>query len=79
MGQHFYIGPENFRSRSVHQITKRGTMSGPNFKYLYAPVPPTVTDIFLSNFRDVLSSPICTTYRPFFILLTRGQREVKAS
>ena len=54
--------------RSDHQVTKSGTMSGPNFNYLYAPVPPTVSDHFLSNFQDMLSLPSCTTYRPFFFV-----------
>ena len=42
-------------------------MSCPNLNYLYAVVPPTVSDLFLSNFQDVLSLPSCTTYRPFFL------------
>ena len=61
---------------SGHQVTKGGTISGSNFDYIYAPVPPPVSNRFLSNFQGVLSSPSCTTYRPFFILLTWGQREV---
>ena len=68
MGQHFYTCPKIIGSgdlRSGHQATKIGTMSGPNFNFLYSPVPPTVSDRFLSNFHGVLSSPSCTTYRPF--------------
>ena len=53
--------------RPGQQVAKRGTMSGPNFNYLYAPVPLTVSDRFLSNFQDVLSSPSCTTYRSVFL------------
>ena len=45
MGQHFthvlkMLGPADLRSRD--QVTKRGTMLGPNFNYLYAPVTHTV-------------------------------------
>ena len=47
---------------------KRGKLSGPNFNLVYAPVPPTVSDRFLSNAQGVLSSPSCTTYRPFFYI-----------
>ena len=43
-------------------------MSGPNFSCLYAPVPPTDSDRFLSNFQDLLSSPRRTTYQLFFIV-----------
>ena len=43
-------------------------MSGPNFNFPYAPVPPTVSDRFLSNFQGVLSSQSCTTYRPVFYI-----------
>ena len=32
---------------SGHQVTKSGTMSGPNFIFLYAPVLPTVSDRLL--------------------------------
>ena len=42
-------------------------MSGPNFNFLFAPVPPTASDRFLSNFQGVLGSPSCTTYCHFFI------------
>ena len=55
--------------RSGHQVTKSGGMSGPNFNYLHAPVPLTVSDRFLLNFQDVLSSPSSITYCSFFILL----------
>ena len=37
------------------QVTNRGTMSGPNYNYLYAPVPLTFSDRFPTNFQDVLS------------------------
>ena len=52
------LGPVDLRSGN--QVTKRGTMSGPNFNYLYATVPATVSDRFLSNFQRELSSPSCT-------------------
>ena len=54
--------------RSGHQVTKRGTMPGPNFNFLYAPVLPTVSDRFLSNSQGVLSLPSCATYRPFLYI-----------
>ena len=40
------------------QVTRsqKGTMSGPNFNYFYAPVPHTVSDRFPSNFLGVLIS-----------------------
>ena len=51
--------------RSGHQVTKRSTISDPNSSFLYALIPPTVSDRFISNFQGVLSSPSCTTYHPF--------------
>ena len=49
------------------QITssEQDEMSGSNFTYLYAPVSLTVSDRFLSNFQDVLSSPSFITYLRF--------------
>ena len=44
-------------------------MSGPNFSFPCAHVPPTVSDRFLSNFQGVLSSPRCTTYHLFIFYI----------
>ena len=62
--------------RLGRQVTKSGTMSGPNFSYLYAPMPLTVFEChsqFLTNFfetQEMLISPSCTTFRSFFTSLT---------
>ena len=43
-------------------------MPGPNFKFHYVPVLPTVSDRFLSNAQGVPSLQSCTTYRPFLYI-----------
>ena len=57
---------------SGHQDSKRGTMSGPKLNYLYTPVTLTASDRVLSNFRNMLSSPNCTTHRSFFHVADLG-------
>ena len=47
-------------------------MSVPDFNFIYALVPPTVSGWFLSNFQGVLSSPSFKNIVSFFYIADLG-------
>ena len=79
MQQHNYTCPKNFRFRWP-QVRSQGHNKRYNvrskFQLSLCARPTHSFWPSSSIFQGVLSSPRCTTYRQFFILLFWGQREV---